>query len=152
MLNFRNANIIFGSLVGLLLVTDVWVDIPLSIYIVAFLLYVAILVYGSYNVDSNFFMNVICSANTDEKILAISFDDGPADEYTPRVLEVLKKENVPAAFFCIGKRIVENESLFRQVHEEGHVIGNHSYSHTPSFDMLPATRMLEDVRKADEAI
>ena len=152
MLTFRNVNILFGAIAGCLLVMDLWVHIPLSIYIVALLLYVAILVYGSYNVESNFFIKVICSAKTDEKILAISFDDGPADEYTPQVLEVLKQENVRAAFFCIGKRIVENESLFRQVHEQGHVIGNHSYSHTPSFDMMPASRMLEDVRKTDEAI
>ncbi|MBC7827739.1 MAG: polysaccharide deacetylase family protein [Chitinophagaceae bacterium] len=97
-------------------------------------------------------MKVLCSANTTEKLIAISFDDGPVQQYTPQVLEVLKEQKVPAAFFCIGKRIVENESLFRQVHEQGHIIGNHSFSHKPLFDLLPAGQMMHDVRMTDAAI
>ncbi|HKH63001.1 MAG TPA: polysaccharide deacetylase family protein [Flavitalea sp.] len=152
MLTFRNTNIFFGAVAVFLLVMQIWFHIPAYLYLGLLLLYIATLAYGSYNVDSNFFMKVICSADTKEKIIALSFDDGPVHEYTPHVLEILKEEKVPAAFFCIGKRIVENENLFRQIHMEGHVIGNHSYSHTPLFDMMPSDRMLEDVQKTDEAI
>jgi peptidoglycan/xylan/chitin deacetylase (PgdA/CDA1 family) len=97
-------------------------------------------------------MKVVSSANTDKKLIAISFDDGPATQYTPAVLKVLQEQKVPAAFFCIGKRIVENEALFRDVYEAGHVIGNHSYSHAPLFDMLPSGSMLKDIQMADAAI
>jgi peptidoglycan/xylan/chitin deacetylase (PgdA/CDA1 family) len=152
MLTFRNANIFFGTVAVLFLVMQIWFHISAYLYIGLLVLYIAILGYGSYNVGSNFFMEVICSADTKEKIIAITFDDGPVHEYTPQVLRVLREEKVPAAFFCIGKRIVENEDLFRELHEEGHVIGNHSFSHTPSFDMMPSGRMLEDVQKTDEAI
>jgi peptidoglycan/xylan/chitin deacetylase (PgdA/CDA1 family) len=115
-------------------------------------LYSLILFYGSYNVGSNFFVKVLCSANTLEKKIALSFDDGPAQNYTPEILRVLKEQNVAAAFFCIGKRIEENKSLFSQLHEQGHIIGNHSYTHTPVFDLLPAARMQQDMQRAEVAM
>lgn len=152
MLTFRNTNIFFGTIIGCFLILEIWFKVPWYAYIGALGLYASILFYGSYNVASNFFMKVLCSANTREKFIAISFDDGPATQYTAQVLQVLKEQKVPAAFFCIGKRIVENEALFRQVHEQGHIIGNHSYSHTPLFDMLTSNRMLKDIQMADAAI
>ena len=152
MLTFRNTSIMLATAIVLLLVVRIWVHIPLYIFLGLLILYGAIIAYGSYYVGSNFFMKVICSANTNQKVIALSFDDGPVHAYTPQVLQVLKEEKVPAAFFCIGKRIVQNEELFRKVHEEGHIIGNHSFSHTPLFDMMPSNRMLADVRKTDEAI
>ena len=152
MLTFRHTNVFFGTAVACLLIMHVFSPIPWYIFcglIVVYLLFVA---YGSYSISGNFFMKVLCSAQTDKKQIAISFDDGPVEGYTPRVLEVLKEQNVPAAFFCIGWRIVENELLFRKVYEEGHVIGNHSYSHNPSFDMLPSKKMLQDLQKTDDAV
>ena len=97
-------------------------------------------------------MKVLCSANTTEKLIAISFDDGPAKEYTPQVLQVLKNQKVLAAFFCIGREIARNDSLFRELHEQGHIVGNHSFSHTPLFDLLPFRQMLEDVQMTDTLI
>jgi peptidoglycan/xylan/chitin deacetylase (PgdA/CDA1 family) len=152
MLTFRNTNIVFGTLTGCLLMLQIWFDIPLYVYIGVFFVYGIILFYGSYNVGSNFFMKVLCSADTTKKVIAISFDDGPTQHYTPEVLQVLREQRVPAAFFCIGRRIVENEDLFREVHSHGHIIGNHSYSHTPLFSMLTSKQMLKDVRMTDKAI
>ena len=152
MLTFRNTNFFFGAISGCLLIADIWLKISVYIYIGIFILYCAILFYGSYNVGSNFFMKVLCSAATTEKLIAISFDDGPVEQYTRQVLQVLKEQQVPAAFFCIGRRIVENEALFREVHAQGHIIGNHSYSHSPLFDILPGNKMLKDVQMTDTAI
>ena len=152
MLTFRNTNIFFGALLLSLLLVQVWIEIPLFVYLVMAGVYLLILVYGTYYVAGNFFMKVLCSANTTKKVVAISFDDGPVELYTPQVLEVLKEQKVPAAFFCIGRRITENESLFRQLHEQGHIIGNHSYTHTPLFDLLPSRKMLEDVQMTDRVI
>jgi len=152
MLTFRNTNIFFGIIIVCLLLLQVWVTIPLIVYIGMIAVYFVFLIYGSCSVRSNFFMKVLCEAKTTEKIIAISFDDGPVPLYTPHILKVLKEHGVPAAFFCIGRRIVQNESLIREVHDQGHIIGNHSYSHTPLFDMLPSNRMLQDVRLADMAL
>ena len=65
-----------------------------------------------YFVQSNFFLPVICSGATGKKEIAISFDDGPASQYTPETLQVLNELDVKAAFFCIGMRIGKNEKLF----------------------------------------
>lgn len=152
MLTFRNTNFVVGALFVALLVLQIWYPVPLYIYLLVLALYVSLLSYGSYYIASNFFVPAVCSANTNEKVVALSFDDGPVQEYTPDVLKVLQEQDVPAAFFCIGKRIVQNENLCRQLHEQGHVIGNHSFSHSPLFDLLPADKMLNDLKRTDDAI
>jgi peptidoglycan-N-acetylglucosamine deacetylase len=152
MLNFRNTNIAFGVLLLLLIIVDITGRMPFYIYILAAILYSLILFWGSYFVGSNFYFNVVCSAKTTEKEIAISFDDGPAREFTPHILEILKEENVPAAFFCIGKRIAQNESLLKMIHEAGHIIGNHSYSHATWFDLFSAEKMYQDLKAMDAAM
>lgn len=64
-----------------------------------------------------------------EKILYLSFDDGPHETATPFVLEQLRKYNAKATFFCIGKNVVKYPAIFHQILEEGHAIGNHTYNH-----------------------
>ena len=125
--------------------------LPLFIYLALFIAYSLFLFYGSYFVSSDFFMRVICSGKTGEKEIALSFDDGPALSYTPEILDLLGKYDVKAAFFCIGNRIAGNESLLRRLHEEGHLIGNHSYSHHFWFDLLSAEKMSADLQMMDEA-
>lgn len=66
--------------------------------------------------------------NTQNKIY-LTFDDGPTPEITPWVLELLKKENIKATFFCIGKNIKANPELFHKIVDQGHTIGNHTYNH-----------------------
>jgi cellulose synthase/poly-beta-1,6-N-acetylglucosamine synthase-like glycosyltransferase/peptidoglycan/xylan/chitin deacetylase (PgdA/CDA1 family)/spore germination protein YaaH len=63
------------------------------------------------------------------KKLALSFDDGPDPEWTPKILDVLKKLNVKGAFFMIGEEAQNNVSVMQRVYREGHEIGNHTYSH-----------------------
>ena len=64
-----------------------------------------------------------------DKILYLTFDDGPHPEATPFVLRELKKHNVLATFFCIGKNVVSYPGIYKQVLQEGHSIGNHTYNH-----------------------
>ncbi len=71
----------------------------------------------------------IWKVDTTEKVLYLTFDDGPIPEVTPLVLEELKRWNAKATFFCIGKNIEVNPEVFRQVVADGHVIGNHTYDH-----------------------
>jgi peptidoglycan/xylan/chitin deacetylase (PgdA/CDA1 family) len=64
------------------------------------------------------------------KKVALSFDDGPNPEITPRVLEILTHYNVKAAFFVCGANARRHPHLVRQISEEGHIVGNHTYSHS----------------------
>lgn len=61
--------------------------------------------------------------------ISISFDDGPNPFYTRKILDVLRKFDVKAAFFVIGERCVEYPGILKEIKEEGHLIGNHTFSH-----------------------
>jgi len=145
MLTYRNTNIFFVVILLLLAVSDYFYDIHWSVYLLVALLYSVILFYGCSYISSNFFLPVICAADTTEKEIAISFDDGPVEHYTPQILQVLKDYDVKAAFFCIGNRIKPSSQIFKNLHAEGHIIGNHSYSHHFFFDLFSSGTMLSEL-------
>jgi peptidoglycan/xylan/chitin deacetylase (PgdA/CDA1 family) len=100
MLTHRNINIIlFVVLAALLLLNYLWHPVPWWIFVLLLLPYSGVLVWGAMNVQSGFFMPVVCEGNTTEKVVAITFDDGPLLQHTPEILDILKQQNVPAAFF-----------------------------------------------------
>lgn len=108
-------------------------------------IHIGLCVWGAINVRSGFFIKTLSSAQTTKKTVALTFDDGPLPEYTPRILDILKAHQVKAVFFCIGRHIPDNEDLLQRIHEEGHVIGNHSYCHDFWFDMYNWRRMELDL-------
>jgi peptidoglycan/xylan/chitin deacetylase (PgdA/CDA1 family) len=65
----------------------------------------------------------------EKKIVYLTFDDGPAGKVTKNILDILKKESVPATFFLIGEQIKGQENLVKRICDEGHTIGLHSMSH-----------------------
>ena len=67
--------------------------------------------------------------STDEKIIYLTFDDGPIPEMTPTILDLLKQYNAKATFFCVGDNIRKHPSIFKRTQEEGHSVGNHTYNH-----------------------
>jgi cellulose synthase/poly-beta-1,6-N-acetylglucosamine synthase-like glycosyltransferase/peptidoglycan/xylan/chitin deacetylase (PgdA/CDA1 family) len=71
--------------------------------------------------------------------LALTFDDGPDPRNTPALLDLLSREQVPATFFTIGANIVDNPELFRRMVREGHLVGNHTYTH-PRLSARGSTR------------
>lgn len=64
-----------------------------------------------------------------EKVLYLTFDDGPNPIATPYVLDELKKYDAKATFFCIGKNVVEHTAIYRRILDEGHRVGNHTFNH-----------------------
>lgn len=144
-------NILLISLLLLILAADTVYDIPTYTYMILPGVYLLLLSYGCYYVGSNFFIPVICSAQTSEKVVALSFDDGPTSGNTLQILQILKDVNAEAAFFCIGSRITQNKAILKQVYDEGHLIGNHTFSHHFWFDMFSAKKMLADMQMMDEA-
>lgn len=67
--------------------------------------------------------------STREKILYLTFDDGPHPVATPFVLDTLKEYRAKATFFCIGKNVVEHPAIYRRILEEGHRTANHTHNH-----------------------
>lgn len=78
---------------------------------------------------SNDRIAIISKGTTTEKIIALSFDDGPHPEYTIQILDLLKQYNVKATFFVLGMHAESFPDIIRREVSEGHEIGNHSYSH-----------------------
>lgn len=64
-----------------------------------------------------------------QKVVALTFDDGPHETWTERLLDGLKERDVKASFFLMGENIAGKEALVRRMQEEGHLIGNHSFRH-----------------------
>lgn len=83
--------------------------------------------------------------------VALTFDDGPSSKYTPLLLEGLKERGVQATFFLMGKNIEGNEDLVRQMQEEGHVIGNHTYNHV-QLNRVSEQTAKEEIEKTSNEI
>jgi peptidoglycan/xylan/chitin deacetylase (PgdA/CDA1 family) len=149
MLTFKNTNIVFIALLIILISYNLVYAISFFLYVILFISYSLILFYGCYYIGSNFFINVICSAKTNKKQIAISFDDGPATSFTREILEVLRRHHIKATFFCIGNRIPGNEELLMYLYEEDHIIGNHSYSHHFWFDLFSTKKVIADLQLMD---
>jgi cellulose synthase/poly-beta-1,6-N-acetylglucosamine synthase-like glycosyltransferase/peptidoglycan/xylan/chitin deacetylase (PgdA/CDA1 family) len=82
------------------------------------------------------------TARLPAKTIALTFDDGPDPEWTPKILDVLAKHGAHAAFFVMGGRVAENPGLTRRIVREGHEIGNHTYTHV---DMTTAPAWRNDL-------
>lgn len=124
---------------------DFYYFIPVWVYLLPVFIGSLIIFYGAYFIDSNYFMDIVCKVNTPEKIIAITFDDGPVAGKTDKVLDILKTNQVTATFFCIGKNIPTQEILLHRIADEGHLIGNHSYSHHFFFDLYSSAKMYQEL-------
>ena len=77
----------------------------------------------------SFYSSLIWKVNTNEKIIYLTFDDGPIPEITPWVLQQLRDFNAKATFFCIGENVKKNPQIFEQIKSEKHQIGHHTFNH-----------------------
>ena len=83
--------------------------------------------------------------------VALTFDDGPHSVYTPQLLDGLNERGVHATFFVVGKNILGNEALLKRMETEGHLIGNHTYSHV-KLSELDIARACAEVEKTNALI
>ncbi|GAB2672757.1 polysaccharide deacetylase family protein [Flavihumibacter cheonanensis] len=148
MLTFKRS-----SALVLLALLAIWlIGLPVWVGVVVIFVYIGGLVWGSIRISSQFYMPAICSGKTEGRQIAISFDDGPLPEYTAAILDSLAVANVPACFFCIGKRVEQYPDLASRIVEQGHTIGNHSYSHHALFDLYSSARMKEELEQTNRLI
>ena len=92
---------------------------------------------------------ILWEINTSEKIVALTFDDGPHKKYTPEVLDLLEKHNAKATFFVVGSNAHANPELILRMHEEGHELAIHTYTHPLKMN-LPD--MMEEIKQTHETI
>ena len=90
-------------------------------------------------------------ARVDQPYIAMTFDDGPSAENTPRLLEMLKQRNIKATFFLIGQNVASNPDLVRRILGDGHEIGNHSWTH-PQLSKLSDDRVTAEITQTQDAI
>lgn len=86
-----------------------------------------------------------------KKKIALTFDDGPNADYTVELLAGLKERGVKATFFLLGKEVEKSPEIVKQMQEEGHLIGNHSYEHV-DLSKLSDAEAIKQVDKTNEAI
>lgn len=92
-------------------------------------LWIVVLLFGAWICGQNTAKAVQSYSCIDDKKVAITFDDGPNPQYTELLLDGLRERNVRATFFLIGKQAEEYPDLVKRMDEDGHLIGNHTYSH-----------------------
>ncbi|MDD5259002.1 MAG: polysaccharide deacetylase family protein [bacterium] len=97
------------------------------------IIFIVTLASAAYALNKSYLGWVVGQAKTSEKVVALTFDDGPNKTYTPQVLEVLKKYNVKATFFICGAYAQYYPELVKQASADGHEIANHSFSHPNLF-------------------
>ncbi|MCJ7446607.1 MAG: polysaccharide deacetylase family protein [Bacteroidales bacterium] len=94
-----------------------------------------------------FFPEIIFRIKTGDKILCLTFDDGPNPDSTPRILELLERHDIRAVFFCNGKAAEKYPDLVDSIKSKGHIIGNHGYDHLNGF-FTSAAKYSSDVNYA----
>jgi len=86
---------------------------------------------------------------TTEKVLYLTFDDGPDPVSTPRLLDILKTYNIKVLFFCDGRAAEKFPDLMNQIRKEGHLIGNHGYSHFDGWH-TDSVKYINDIIRASD--
>ena len=122
------------------------------VFLLLFLFWLAMTVWGSADIRLGYFVKTYCNNPAEkQRKIAISFDDGP-HPMTEKVLDILQKHNVKATFFCIGKQIEKYPDIFRRIIEEGHVVGNHSYSHSTGFGFFSTDKVVGEIEITNDLI
>lgn len=99
----------------------------------------------------NLFPKYTWNIKTEEKIIYLTFDDGPIPEITEWVLNVLAEYNAKASFFVVGENVMKNPEEFKQIVDRGHTIGNHTHNHVKGW-RTSVKSYLSNVNKASIAI
>ncbi len=148
----RRVNII-TAIVTLLIIAGWYFGLISFNYIIPVLLiYLTCNIIGATVINLNYFVRSTCSIDTSEKKIAISFDDGPHPEITPKLLSLLDKYNVVATYFCVGRHVADNRDIAADIISKGHIIGNHSFSHSGYFDLFSSAKMHNEIVDTNDII
>ncbi len=139
-----------GLLAVLLFLATGWPVVPALLLLA--LVYLLLLAAGAAFIQWNFFFKSLNKGTGNRKEIALTFDDGPDQEITPQILEVLKKHRVKGTFFCIGRKLEKGGELLKRIDKAGHLVGNHSYTHAWFFGFSPVKKIVEELNKTTALI
>jgi peptidoglycan-N-acetylglucosamine deacetylase len=91
------------------------------------------------------------SCNVQGMYIAMTFDDGPSAQLTPKLLDILKERGIKATFFVVGRNVAEYPDIVRRMADEGHEVANHSWSH-PALTKLGAESLRKQIESTNEVI
>lgn len=110
------------------------------------------LVWASADIASGIYLKAICKGRITDKVVALTFDDGPDGDMTPRVLDILQQYGITATFFLIGNRVKNNPDIVARLYKEGHIVANHTYSHLGTFPLSGSGRVKQEIEDTNKAI
>jgi peptidoglycan/xylan/chitin deacetylase (PgdA/CDA1 family) len=116
------------------------------------LFYIFICVAAVFFPQSNFYLPVISRGHTGRNLVALTFDDGPAEPTTRQILALLDKYSVKATFFVSGVNALKHPDIIKEIIVRGHTIGNHSLHHNPFLMLGSYNYLYEEIYRAQEVL
>jgi len=118
-------------------------------YLTLGLLFVGLLSWGVFDIRLGYFIPTLYHLKDSQKRqVVLTFDDGPT-ELTPLFLDLLNRYEAKAIFFCIGRQIAQYPQIVQRIKDEGHLIGNHTYSHIPQNCFASTAAMTQEIQQTD---
>jgi len=154
MIAYRKISLTFLPAILVSALSSVLIDgwFPVAGFLTLVGLWLVILILGSCFIRWNFYFFSYSHGDRNSTAISITFDDGPDAVTTPKILDILEKHQVKATFFCVGSKIEKHPDIFKQIISNGHIAGNHSYSHSLWFDLLSPGRLAKEISKTDAII
>jgi len=150
MLRFKTINGLISLLIILVLIVNYFISISIYYYLILIFIWLCFTILGSTQIQWNYhFRSLNSNLGIKENHVSITFDDSPNPEFTPQVLSLLKEYNAKATFFCIGKNAEKYPSLVLRIIDEGHTVGNHTYSHAANFDFYSTERVISELKETN---
>ena len=100
----------------------------------------------------SWYQNVVHTVPTSEKVIALTFDDGPHPVYTRQILDILYKYHVKATFFMIGRLMERYPDIVQDVLRRGHVIANHTYTHPGNIELDTSAQVIRELEQCEQVI
>lgn len=140
------------SAIALMVRSVVIAPLPIWVAASALGLYAGLILLGVLVLRLGVFVDVLWRGPKDARGVALTFDDGPSPEHTPKVLDLLDEAGVKATFFVIGRKAEAHPELVRAIAERGHAVGVHGYGHSRMYAFLSAEAVRLDLARAIEVV
>lgn len=145
------------SYVGILGIISILIAIyvaflPFYALLIWLFLWIGISAWGSFDIRQNYFLEAYhVQKEISESKMALTFDDGP-HQLTNKVLDLLKQYNMKATFFCIGKEVEKHPEIVKRIINEGHEIGNHTFTHNKQMGFKSANEVYNEIQQCSKTV